>query len=313
MGSTVDIKINTVHRDHIYVYANGDVKQPVTGQVKADFTIEVSIDGVFAAKTINLTEVDPVNKKGWYMPYFTPDVYRIWNVSIESKNYNLKWSQDYRVMDQLVDDISVENLGPGGRLVTITLEDDESGIPIPDAWIVIYNQAESTRLAWAMSDANGQKTFYLDDGNYKVYVRKIGQYVFDNPFNLAVSGRTYATYTGTLFAPSTPVNANTAIVYGWTLTQDEEPIGDINVTADVGGDRLFLRNNPQIVRKASVTTSRASDGYWELALTRSIQYRRADVKYAFTIDGKHIGSVVIPDQDRVGLHELIDGLPCIGH
>lgn len=312
MGSTVDVKINTIHRDHIYVYANGNVKQPVIGEALADFTIEVSVDGAYKVKTINLSEIDPVNKKGWYMVYFTPDEYRIWNVAIESKNYDIAWQQDYRVMDQLVDDINIENLGPGGRLVTITLEDDDSGIPIPDAWIVIYNESQTTQLAWAMSDANGQKTFYLDDGKYKVYVRKIGSYVFDNPFNLTVSGRTYATYQGTRFEPSTPQNPNTAVVYGWTKTQDGEPVGDIEVVAEVIGERLFLRNHPEIIRRESTTTSRDSDGYWELALTWTADYEQDDVRYAFIINDVNIGAVTIPSRDHVGLHELIDQIPCIG-
>lgn len=312
MGSTVDIKINAVHRDHFYLYQNGDVNDPVVGETQSDFTIEVDVDGVVKAKTISIAEVDAVNKKGWYMVYFTPDEQRIWNVFINSKNYDIAWQQDYRVMDQLVDDINVENLGPGGRLVTITIEDDESGAAIPDAWIVIYNEGQTTRLAYALSDANGQKTFYLDDGKYKVYVRKIGSYVFDNPFNLTVSGRTYATYEGTRFEPSTPVNPNTAVVYGWTLTQDGEPVGDIEVIGEVIGERLFLRSHPEIIRRASTTTSRDSDGYWELALSWTSEYVQENVKYAFIINGVNIGAVTIPNKDRVGLHTLISQIPCIG-
>jgi hypothetical protein len=317
----VDIKINVEHRDGgIYVYRNGDVNDPVTDLTKSNFTIECSIDGVgkdstFIDSTFDIVEVSKTLKPGAYDLVFTPDQYRIWSVKVsifKAGEYDIAWDQDYRVMDQLVDDIDVENLGPGNRVVRLTFEDADDGTPIADCWVTVYNLALTTKLAYAFTDSNGRVTFWLDDGSYYVMARKLGQYTFNLPLQLTVVGATNVTYEGTKFSPGTPSAPNTCIVWGHVLTQDGAPLGGVEVVADVQGDRLFLRSNPQIIRQASTTTSRASDGYWSLVLTRSVQYARANVKYQFTIDKKSVGAVIIPDQDSVGLHELTDQIPCIG-
>ena len=317
MASTVDIKINVEHRDGgIYVYRNGDVNDPITDLTQSNFNIECSIDGVakdstFIDSTFTITEVSKTLKPGWYDIYFTPGQYRIWSVGVFYTSEGLGWEQDYRVMDQLVDDIDVENLGPGNRVVRVTFEDADDGTPIPDTWVTVYNQALTTKLAYGFTDANGQITFWLDDGNYNVMARKIGQYIFDLPLALSVIGATTVTYEGTKFSPSTPTAPNTAIIYGWTLTQDGVPVS-VEVTAEALGDRLFLRSHPEIIRRATSVSSAANDGYWEMAVTWTSEYAQENVKYAFIVNDVSLGAVEIPSVASVGLAELLPDTPCIG-
>jgi len=317
MSGTVDIKINVEHRDGgIYVYRNGNVNDPITDLTKSSFVIECSIDGTaqaaaFIDSAFALTEVDKTKKPGWYDLAFTPGQKRIWSVAVYYRPENLAWKQDYRVMDQLVDDIDVENLGPGNRVVQLTFEDSEDGMPIPDVWVTVYNQSLQTKLAYGFTTADGQFTCWLDDGNYQVMARKLGQYTFDLPLALSVVGATNATYEGDKFSPSTPPAPNTAIVWGHTLTQDGNPVS-VEVKAEAIGDRLFLRSHPEIIRRATSTSSAANDGYWELALTWTSEYAQDGVKYAIIINDVNLGAVEIPSVASVGIHQLIDQIPCIG-
>jgi hypothetical protein len=316
----VDIKINVVHRDGgIYAYRNGDLNDPVTDLTQSAFGIECSIDGVskdstFIDATFTIVEVSKATMPGRYDLVFTPDQYRIWSVKVslfKAGEYDIAWDQDYRVMDQLVDDIDVENLGPGNRVVRLTFEDANTGMPIPDVWVTVYNQALTTKLAYRFTDSNGQAVFWLDDGNYSVMARKLGQYVFDLPLPLSVIGATNATYEGTKFSPSAAPAPNTAVVWGHTLTQDGNPVSVV-VKAEAIGDRLFLRSHPEIIRRATATSSAANDGYWELALTWTAEYAQEDVKYAIIVNDVNLGAVTIPSVASVGLHELTDQIPCFG-
>ena len=320
MAGAVDIKINVAHRDGgIYVYRNDDVTDPVTDLVQTDFDIECSIDGAaknaaFINAAFQIVEVSKTLKPGSYDTIFTPDQYRIWSVKISAYaagEYNIAWDQDYRVMDQLVDDIDVENLGPGNRVVRITFEDADTGAPIPDVWVTVYNSTLETKLAYRFTDSEGQALFWLDDGNYKVMARKLGQYVFDLPLALAVAGATSMTYEGTLFSPSTPSAPNTAILWGHTLTQDGSPVA-VTITAQAIGDRLFLRSNPGIIKRSSTTVSAANDGYWEIPLVWTARYSQSSVKYAIIINEVNLGAVQIPSVASVGIHELLGQIPCVG-
>ena len=84
----VDIKINVEHHDGgIYVYREGNLNDPITDLVQADFDIECSVDGVnqstaFINSTFAIVEVSKADKPGFYDTIFTPGKYRIWSVSI---------------------------------------------------------------------------------------------------------------------------------------------------------------------------------------------------------------------------------------
>ncbi len=310
MADTVDIKRSVLHRDYFYVYDVSD--NPVTGLVQADFDIDLVIDAVSATRVFVITEVNAVTDPGLYMITFTPDTGRMWNLHIMQATYNvIGWMITYRVMDQLVDDIRLENMGLGNRVVRVMVEDEADGTPIADAFVVVYNQAMNAKLAFAFSKADGTITFMLDDGHYHVLIRKIGQYEFDNPFDLVVSGATSATYEGTRFSPDEPAAPDLCNVYGWALDQQGQPVS-VTVNADVVGDRLFLRTHPGVIRKKSTTSSRANDGYWVLALTRSAQFTKAGVKYTIMVNGVNLGAFVIPDQESVGIHELMSQAQCAG-
>jgi hypothetical protein len=83
--------------------------------------------------------------------------------------------------------------GSGASTATITVNDGTN--PIADCSVQIWNSALTLMVTYATSNVSGQVALNVDDGTYKVKLRKAG-YSFSTE-NLTVSGATAATFSGT--------------------------------------------------------------------------------------------------------------------
>jgi hypothetical protein len=253
---------------------------------------------------------------GEYRMSFTPDVVGDWIINVTHPTY-FPWGRptNYQVFAQLFDDINVDNLGPGNRVVEVTVQDDTTLAPIIATWVEVYDATSTTRIAFGYTDSSGQITFQLFDGSYKVYLSKIGQYVFTVPEDLTVSASppppdVQVTYQGTMFDPGTPPSSDQCIVYGWE--QDIQGTGlAVEISAQIVGDDNFLEANPHITGDPVTTTSSPThvngNGYWSLTLFRSVEYASGPglAMYNFTI-GDKTWSVEIPDAPTVAFATLVD-------
>jgi len=306
-----DIVIDQVHTGVFYAFDGLD--QPVTGEA-ANFLKSVTIDGVPAAKTVTITEVDDVNRKGEYQYSFTPDVKRIWYVHITHPTYGLVgWDENFRVVDKLAEDINLQNLGQGNRVVEVSLEDDVTTNPIIGAFVEVYDVTSTTKVAFGYTTAAGTITFQLFDGDYKVYISKIGQYVFNMPEDLSVSADppppdVAVTYEGTAFSPSAPPAPDLCTVFGWEITPDGVGAA-VTVAAEILAATYFLQTNPHVIRSVSTTSDpnhANGPGYWELFITKTVEFANAEaVNYKFSIDDQRQGDYAIPDQPSVAFKELV--------
>jgi len=252
---------------------------------------------------------------GNYRATFTPDAVGDWLLIITHPIYfSAGKRENYQVFEQLFDDITTENLGPGNRVVEVTIE-DTLATPIAAAWVEIYNSTSTTRIAFGYTNSIGQITFQLFDGAYKVYIQRIGQYVFTVPEDLTVAASppppdVQVTYVGTAFDPGTPPSADMCIVFGWE--QDAQGTGlAVEVSAKIVGDDNFLTTYPHIstdpVTTISAPTHANGNGYWSLTLFRSGEFASGPrtVFYEFTI-GDMVRTVEIPALANVPLATLID-------
>jgi hypothetical protein len=288
---------------------------PVTGLVHGDFTFRVydpTDTEVSGTHPVTLTELG----YGLYRTEFTPDAVGNWQLEVVHATY-FPWGQtgNYEVFNQLFDDITLDNLGIGNRVVKINVRDASTLNPIPAVWIEVYDSTSTTRHAFGYSNSSGYAQFNLFDGDYKVYMSKIGEYIFTVPEDLTVvDGASIpdveVTYDGTVFTPSTPPTADLCVVYGWE--QDAQGNGlAVDVTAQIIGTDNLLSSNPHINQTEITTTSSIAHangpGYWELALLPSTDYIPGEnVYYKFTIDNTDIGSVLVPDLSSVALKTLLD-------
>ncbi len=196
----------------------------------------------------------------------------------------------------------------GPNIVTITVEDDVSSLPVPGATVDLWDSAESYRLDSKTTDANGEVSFDLGDGSYKVRIYKAAAYTFDNPFDLVVSGATQDTYQGTLFSPSAPPSPETCVLYGTTYGAQDQPVSK-EVIAELVMPKHFTTSGIQIIKGPISAWSRIEDGYWEMVLTRSVEYITENVVYSIRVGGVVMGEYIIPNQANANLADLAPYTP----
>lgn len=308
-----DIVLGQVHTGVFYVFDGLD--QPVTGEA-GNFVVTMTVDGIPEAKPVMITEVDDTDRKGEYQYSFMADVKRIWYLHITHPTYGLVgWDENFRVVDKLAEDIDLENLGPGDRVVEVTIEDNVTSNPIVNALVKVYNDTSTTLIAIGFTGPTGKITFMLYDGDYKVYISKIGQYTFSIPEDLTVVADppppdVAVTYEGTPFTPSPPPTPDTCVVFGWEITPDGVGAA-VEVEAAILASTYFLTTNPHVIRKVTTTSDPNhvnGPGYWELVITKTTEFAGSEqVNYKFTIDDQRQGDYPIPDQANIAFKVLATG------
>jgi hypothetical protein len=138
----------------------------------------------------------------------------------------------------------------GSNAVTVTVEDDESAL-----------------LDAKTTDALGQVAFALDDGTYKVRLRK-AFVSFTVPETLVVSGATTETYEGVPFS-ATPPSPGMQTLYGYAKTISSVAAGGDTVT--VAPQKQIL--DGQVISSEPGTATVDSDGYFEIALVQDAKVR----------------------------------------
>lgn len=250
--------------------------------------------------TITISELGD----GRYRTSFTPDATGDWILTVTHPTYFPEGkSNNYLVFAQLFDGISVANLGPGNRVVTISVDDADTGNPIVGAYVEVYTVDLSTKIAFGWTDSAGEIVFSLFDGSYSVILSLIGAYVFTVPESLTVSGDTAQTYEGTAFEPTSPASPDLCTVYGWNFNMQDTAVA-VTIEAKLIGERNTLIAYPHIVTEDITTTSRVSDGYWEIPVIQSALYTGGETKYQFLIDGVAGPAVIVPTAASARLIDL---------
>jgi len=299
-----DRKINEVIEDD-FALLDPVTNLPVSGVPPAAFIVQLfDPDGNEVHGTVPVTIVELGG--GNYRASFTPNKLGVWLLVVIHLTY-CPWGQrnDYKVYTQDFDDIGP---GTGDHMVTVTVQDSVTLNPITGVRVQVYNEALTTRVAQGYTDAGGQIVLNLDDGTYKVYLKKLGAYTFTTPETLVVSGPGAVTYQGDAFTPPVPSSPETCMVYGWLTDQSGAPLA-AEVTAELVEQKAFTDAGVQVVRRATTTTSRANDGYWELELTRSAQFTDGQKKYSFLVDEVAMCEFIVPDQASVNFATLTENQP----
>jgi hypothetical protein len=298
----MNLKLNELHRDYIEVYDAAE--SPVTGLEQADFGVVLLVNGSLSSKSVTIEEVNPSTSPGVYEVSFTPDTLGEWYLLVTQATYQKTgWKDIYQVFTADIDDV-YERVGDGSNQVTITVQDQDTSNPVIGALVEVYNESLTARVAFGETNASGVKVFWLNDGNYKVTVKKFGYYMFDNPFDLVVAVDTPLTIEGEAFAPSPPWSPDLCTVYGWVVSNGQPQ--EVTVKARLLNDAYYLDNKQIDIVTDQTVASRSSDGYWELPLTRTTDSMNDDLRYEFTVGETPLGVFNIPDQDSISLKELAE-------
>jgi hypothetical protein len=202
-------------------------------------------------------------------------------------------------ISQVVDEIDIILSGntAGSSTVIFTVQ-TSGGIVIQDASVQVWNTALTVLVTYGVTDANGQVSRSLNDGSYKVKVRKSG-YGFNDPFDLMVSGNESVTYTGETYIPDPPASTSVCRIYGYVIDGSAEVMEGISV-------QFFPATLP------SVNSSTGKALYPETieCTTNDEGYFQADlvINTDFIVIINSVGikeRIRIPDQTIKNLFELI--------
>jgi hypothetical protein len=193
--------------DYLYVIWR---RNPITGLENAEFTKTVVVDGAVVVIPITVTEIDSVGAPGLYRVDFdSPATGKTMIVTISNATY-LPTGQAAHY------DMSTSGLTPGGANVVTIKVVDQDGDALPDVSVTIRNEDQTAVMVAAIStDSNGEVVVGLDNGEYKVLLRKAGV-TFTVPETLVVSGDTSDEYAGSLVDIEVPTAAEEIVIYGYT-------------------------------------------------------------------------------------------------
>ncbi|MCK5603135.1 hypothetical protein KAR91_14725 [Candidatus Pacearchaeota archaeon] len=136
-----------------------------------------------------------------------------------------KEGADGDTLETLSDQIDAITGLSGARTITLQLYETATTTPIADVAVAIYNSDESLLLGVVVTDTNGQYNIAVDDGTYKLRIRKAGA-TFTVPETLTVTGDATEIFYGDLIDIGTPSDSDVCRVYDYLYLADgatEEP------------------------------------------------------------------------------------------
>ncbi|MCK5235960.1 MAG: hypothetical protein KAR06_03160 [Deltaproteobacteria bacterium] len=263
------------NNDGVYV-----VKFPSTAANKA-FTLENQANPYTVTLDSSTADVEP-----------TP-----WDVWISDK---LPWEFALETTSQEILAIIEPQ---GNRVVTIHVEDG-GALPIPDVFVRITDAAGLITLATGTTDASGDVTFALNDGDYQAILRKA--FVnFTVPELFTVTADETFDFVGDVITPSAPTKPDTCVVYGVVIDNGGNVIEGADIFINETDVNTFATTQ-KIVQNLR-TTSDVS-GFWELEVVRSSALDPVGDPYAVTIKAPSFcfkTTITVPDQDSVEFSTIV--------
>jgi len=166
----------------------------------------------------------------------------------------------------------------GDNAVTIMVQEADT-TPIADAEVRINNSDESTMVTYGTTDTNGQLVINLDDGTYKVRLRKVGC-TFTAPETLTISGTSSDTYEGTQVEIGTPGDSDVCRVYEYCYDQDgTTTLSSVTATAKIISSPHDAYDKLHSAEEVDGTYS-ASTGllYWDIVRGAKVRFKITELK-----------------------------------
>lgn len=188
--------------------------------------------------------------------------------------------------------------GAGNREVTIAVVDQETTGPIADVGVYVRDATGTTILAAGTTDGAGQVVLNLWDGEYQVYLSKMGNYRFTVPEDLTVDGDTEVEYQGVSIIPSPPPDPAMCVIYGWLYELNASPYAlqkfHVSIYQPPRGSRTGV-----LLGSGALEVSTDVEGYFSFYAIRGYMIR-IDVPQA-SLEA----AVLVPDQDSIKITDLV--------
>jgi len=150
---------------------------------------------------------------------------KLTSILADTNELQTDWANGGR-LDLLLDTVAVP---AGTNTITITINDGTD--PISDVSVYIYDNTDAVFITNKTTNTSGVATFYLNDGSYKVRLKKAGV-TFTSPESLTVFGNTTDIYSGETVNIGAPDDSDVCRVYEYCYEQDgSTPLMSVTATA----------------------------------------------------------------------------------
>lgn len=189
----------------------------------------------------------------------------------------------------------------GARLLTVTVLDDITSLPIIDTQISVYPALNDSLITTVRTDINGEVGVSIDDGAYRLVVHKVG-YEFTNPISITITGNTSQEIQGTAVVITSPAPSTTCRVYEYLYDlSGVSPLASSKVLGsaaiylppfDFGEDRLIESTVIEGIYSSSTGLI-----YWDVAQEAIVSFRIPIVGFSRTVE--------IPESASARLYDLL--------
>lgn len=301
-------KINEVLKDHMKVLDSANQRRPGIPVSEFKYSLR-DPDGVERSAqlggdiTVNFIEFSYGNYRLWY----TPDKVGAWYIDVWHPTI-FPWGQhnDHQIYSQSLDDVGP---GTGDHMQKVIVKEAVTDLPLQNTRVRVYNDAMTQLVAQGYTNSLGEIELYLNDGDYKVNLYRLGTHTFTNPHDLTVvAPYTDVTYYGTPITLPSPTSPEGCMVYGWLTELDGVTPMEAEVTIEIVGGKQFTSGGLQVPRSQTVVTSRDTDGYWQVELVRSSEFTDPLTRYAFKVDGIAQCEFIVPDVDNINFANMDENI-----
>jgi hypothetical protein len=200
-------------------------------------------------------------------------------------------------ISETVDDITIL-IGAGGtRTVTITVNNNH-GATLGDASVQLWGSNLTNLVTYGYTDSNGIIVRSVNDGIYKVKVRKNG-YSFEGTYDLTVTADVAITYTGETFTPDPPAEITQCRVYGYIVDASATEVEGALIQFVLAEIPLVDTSTGSAVSVETAKCTTDENGYFYIDLMRN-------TNFIVIIQQVGLKEVIrTPDEPMINLFELL--------
>jgi hypothetical protein len=266
-------------------------------------TIAIDRQGVEVLAATAMTAGD--TSYDWYHDYTTAadasvGLHEI-RYSAVINSITLPGNDEYYLSLNNIDDIA-DVAGVGARTITINVKDDSAN-NLEGVVVSAHNSSndDSPQLAYGTTGATGNVVFFLDDGTYKIRLRRT-DYVFSLE-EIVVTASATENITGTGQELTTPTDNGVCRLYVFPITLGNASITDLKIYIETANDPKRPQElNSQFITNTNGTfthdSSTTPDRYYFDAVRGSfVRIRCKDTGFDH--------SITVPDEDDKDIADLI--------
>ena len=189
----------------------------------------------------------------------------------------------------------------GARTIGFTLK-TATGEAIQDAHLQVWNSGLNAVVTYGIANSNGYLARTLDDGTYKVKIRK-GGYNFNDPYTLVVTEDASVTYIGETLLPNPPLELAVCRLYGYIVNGAEEVMEGVLLQFNLAYAPTLDSSTGKAIYSETMKCITDETGYFQIDLIRNTEF----IVFIQSMGIKQ--NIRVPDVPLMNIFDLITSTP----